>query len=76
MSVTIEKLREILAKTSNNLAHEINESDSMREQGVDSLDLMDFYLNLEDEFNVHIPDNDIEKLSSLKDFQEYIQNKL
>lgn len=74
--VTIEKLRDILAKTSNNLAHEINEDDSMREQGVDSLDLMDFYLNLEDEYNVQIPDQDIEKLSSLKDFQSYIQNKL
>ncbi|MFT4753484.1 MAG: acyl carrier protein [Salibacteraceae bacterium] len=76
MTVTIEKLREILEKTSNNLANEINVGDSMREQGVDSLDLMDFYLNLEDEYNVQIPDQDIEKLSSLNDFQAYIQNKI
>ena len=76
MSVTIEKLREVLAKTSNNLAHEINETDSMREQGIDSLDLMDFYLNLEDEYDVQIPDIDIEKLNSLSDFQSYIEKKL
>ncbi|MCK4921646.1 MAG: hypothetical protein KAS71_11410 [Bacteroidales bacterium] len=77
MEATVEKLREILSQTSaKNAAFEIDETGSMREQGIDSLDLMDLYLNIEDTFNIQIPDEDVNKLSSLKDFEIYVNNKL
>jgi acyl carrier protein len=76
MAATIEKLREILALTSNDLAFEINDSDSLHSQGVDSLDLMDFYLNIEDEYGIQIPDTDVDGLLSLKDFMTYVNGKL
>lgn len=77
MKATVEQLREILSKTSaRNAAFEIDETGSMREQGIDSLDLMDLYLNIEDTFNIQIPDDDINKLKSLKDFETYVNNKL
>lgn len=77
MKATVEKLREILAETSaKNAAYEINDYEPMRKQGIDSLDLMDLYLNIEETFNVEIPDEDVEKLKSLKDFVEFINSKL
>ncbi len=77
MKATVEKLREILSQTSaKNAANEINETDSMREQGIDSLDLMDFYLNIEETYNIQIPDEDVEKLKSLNDFETYVNSKL
>lgn len=76
MAATIEKLREILAMTSNDLAFEVNDSDSLHSQGVDSLDLMDFYLNIEDEYGIQIPDTDVDGLHSLQDFVKYVNVKL
>jgi acyl carrier protein len=76
MAATIEKLREILAMTSNDLAFEVNDSDSLHSQGVDSLDLMDFYLNIEDEYGIQIPDTDVDGLHSLQDFLKYVNGKL
>ena len=76
MGATVEKLREILALTSNDLAFEVNDSESLHSQGVDSLDLMDFYLNIEDEYGIQIPDVDVDKLHSLQDFITYVNGKL
>jgi len=77
MNATIEKLREILSSTpAKGAAFEIKENESMREQGIDSLDLMDFYLNIEEAFNIQIPDEDVEKLKSLVDFEKYINQKV
>lgn len=76
MATTIEKLREILALTSNDLAFEVNETESLHDQGVDSLDLMDFYLNIEDEYGIQIPDSDVDSLHTLQDFVTYVNGKL
>lgn len=76
MAATIEKLREILAMTSNELAFEVNVTDSLHSQGVDSLDLMDFYLNIEDEYGIQIPDTDVDSLLSIEDFVTYVNGKL
>jgi acyl carrier protein len=49
MDVTINDLKEILANTSfGNNAKLLDGNDSLREEGVDSLDLLDFYLTLND----------------------------
>lgn len=42
--------------------------------GADSIDVVDMLMTLEDEFNVQIPDEQIESLKTIGDVVDYIQN--
>ena len=44
--------------------------------GADSLDLVELVMALEDEFDIEIPDEDAEKLTTMKLVREYIQAKI
>jgi acyl carrier protein len=44
--------------------------------GADSLDQVELIMALEDEFGVEIPDEDAEKLKTVKDALDYINAKL
>jgi acyl carrier protein len=52
----------------------IQGSDSLREAGIDSLDIMTFYLGIEEKFNIKIPDDEIEALDTIDNIVAYIQN--
>lgn len=43
--------------------------------GADSLDQVELIMALEDEFDMEIPDEDAEKLKTVKDALEYIDSK-
>lgn len=77
MKVTINELKEILANTSyGNNAKLLDANDSLREEGVDSLDLLDFYLNIEERYNIKVNDEDVAGLLTLNDYQKYVSGKL
>jgi len=77
MEVTINDLKEILANTSfGNNAKLLDGNDSLREEGVDSLDLLDFYLNIEEHYNIKVNDEDVAGLLTLNDYQKYVSDKL
>lgn len=40
--------------------------------GADSLDIVEFIMALEEEFGIEIPDEDVEKISTVKDVVDYI----
>lgn len=42
--------------------------------GADSLDIVEIVMAMEEAFNIEIPDEDVEKISSVKDAAEYIQS--
>ncbi len=42
--------------------------------GADSIDVVDMLMTLEDEFNIQIPDEQIESLKTIGDVVDYIQN--
>jgi acyl carrier protein len=43
--------------------------------GADSLDIVELVMAIEKEFNVEIPDEDAEKITTVQDAVDYIQNK-
>lgn len=43
--------------------------------GADSLDMIELFMSLEEEFNVHIPDEDMEKIIDIQSASLYIQKK-
>ena len=48
----------------------------MDDLGADSLDTVELVMALEEEFEVEIPDEDAEKISTVKDAMDYINEHL
>lgn len=72
---TVEaRIREILEE---NLGIEdsASGSESLRDQGFDSLDEVEFAMNLEEEFDIEIPDDDIEHLQTIQQAVAYINKR-
>ena len=44
--------------------------------GADSLDIVEFIMALEEEFGLEIPDEDVEKIATVKDVVEYISENI
>ena len=78
MELSISNLKQILANSSSLGDDVLNFKDdvSITEQGVDSLDMLDYFLNLEEAYNVKIPDTDIEKVKTFQALFQYLQEKL
>ena len=43
--------------------------------GADSLDLVDLVMSLEEEFDVEIPDDQVENIKTVGDFVKYIEDQ-
>lgn len=52
------------------------ESDLMRDLGLDSLDTVEMTLALEEQFEIEIPDSDLEDVSTVNDAIDLIERKL
>lgn len=44
--------------------------------GADSLDMVEIVMAFEDEYNIEIPDEDSEKIKTVKDALDYLGNRL
>jgi len=51
------------------------ESSFVDDLGADSLDIVEMVMAFEEEFDMEIPDEDAEKIRTVGDAVEYIQNK-
>lgn len=52
------------------------ESSFKEDLGADSLDIVELVMELEDEFEMEISDEDAEKIATVGDAVQYIQNRL
>lgn len=52
------------------------ESSFLDDLGADSLDIVEFIMALEEEFGLEIPDEDVEKIITVKDVVEYISENI
>ena len=74
--MVFEKVKNIVADKLSLDADEITiESSFVDDLGADSLDIVELIMALEDEFEIEIPDEDAEKLSTVKDVQTYLISK-
>ncbi|MCI9664985.1 MAG: acyl carrier protein [Lachnospiraceae bacterium] len=71
-----EKVAELLKEQLDLETVEIRPDSSFKEDlGVDSLDLFELVMALEDEFGVEIPPEDLETMNTVGDVAEYLKNK-
>ena len=72
----LEKMKEMVADQLNVDAAEITAETSFKDDlGADSLDLFELVMALEEEFNVEIPSEDLEKLTTVGAVMDYLKSK-
>ena len=73
----LEKMKELIADQLSVDADSITEASSFKEDlGADSLDVVDLVMALEDEFDVEIPEDQVENIKTVGDIVKYIENKV
>lgn len=71
-----EKLVSIISEQLSIDASEIHEESSFKDDlEADSLDLFELVMALEEEYDVEIPSEDLEKIVTVKDIKDYLATK-
>ncbi len=73
----LEKVKDLIADQLDVADRDsITESSSITDDlGADSLDVVDLVMALEDEFNVEIPEDEVENIKTVGDIIKYIEDK-
>ena len=72
--MVFEKVREILCNQLDKEEDEVTlESNIAEDLGADSLDVVDLIMSLEDEFDMEIPDNEVENVKTVGQLVKYIE---
>ena len=77
MEELMSRLKEIVVDRLNVEEDQIKpEASFVEDLGADSLDIVELIMGIEEEFDIEIPDEDAEKLTSVGDAINYVKNKL
>lgn len=72
----LEKIKEMVAEQLNVDAAEITAETSFKDDlGADSLDLFELVTNLEDEYAIEIPTEELEKITTVGAVLDYLKSK-
>jgi acyl carrier protein len=72
-----EKVKDIIEKELGVEREKLtNEASFIEDLGADSLDIVELVMEFEKEFNIDIPDEDAEKLRTVGDALEYLNQKV
>lgn len=72
----LEKMKPMIAEQLNVDESEIKAESNFKEDlGADSLDLFELVMALEEEFDVEIPSEDLEKIATVADVMDYLKSK-
>ena len=75
--VIMDKLSEIRSKLAKAAKREnLADDDKLRELGLDSLDIVEMLLQLEEEYDIHFDDVDMSALVTVKDLLDAIKSQL
>ena len=77
MSNIEERVKNIIVKQLGVKESDVkNESKFIEDLGADSLDTVELVMGLEEEFDTEIPDEEAEKITSVQEAIDYINNNL
>ncbi len=75
--MVLEKIKVILAEQFDVEEDSLtNETDLQDDLGADSLDVVDLLMSIEDEFEIEIPDEEIENIRTVGDLVNYIETNI
>ncbi|MGT2959439.1 acyl carrier protein [Streptococcus bovimastitidis] len=71
------KLQEIMIEQDDTKDFVLTEETSLKDDiAVDSIELTEFIINVEDVFNISIPDEDVEDLTKISNLIDYLEGRL
>jgi acyl carrier protein len=68
------KIKTIISNHLNVKEEEITSEKSLIDLGADSLDAVELMMEIENKFDISIPDTEMEKLSTVGDIQTYLES--
>jgi acyl carrier protein len=69
-----DEVKEVIVEQLNVSPDEVKlESDFVEDLGADSLDVVELVMALEEKFEIEIPDDEAEKIKTVKDVVDYIE---
>ncbi|MBS4067669.1 MAG: acyl carrier protein [Sulfurimonas sp.] len=72
----LDDIKEVVVEQLGVNAEEVKEDAKFVEDlGADSLDVVELVMALEEKFDIEIPDDEAEKIRTVKDVVNYIENK-
>ncbi|MBQ9460415.1 MAG: acyl carrier protein [Clostridia bacterium] len=73
--MVLEKVKAILSEQFDVEEDKITPETSLIDDlGADSLDVVDLVMSIEDEFEVEVPDDEVENIKTVDDLVKYIEN--
>ena len=73
---TFDRVKKVVVEQLDVSDDEVSKDASFEDDlGADSLDVVELVMGLEEEFDIEIPDEDAEKISTVKDAVSYIEEK-
>lgn len=76
MAATLDRVKKVVVDRLKISVDEVTEAASFVDDlGADSLDVVDLVIGFEDEFEIQIPDEDAEKILTVKQAVDYIDAK-
>lgn len=74
MSTTVERVKKLVCEQLGVKEEEVNpEASFVEDLGADSLDTVELVMALEEEFETEIPDEEAEKITTVKEAIDYIE---
>lgn len=74
--MVFEKIQKIIAEQLGIETEEVKIDTSFEKLGIDSLEIFEIVMSIEDEFGLEIPNEDVEKITNVKDTVKYIESKI
>lgn len=75
--MVLERVKNVVAKQLGVEASEVNITASFTDDlGIDSLEIFEIVMSLEEGFEIEIPNEDIEDIKSVEDIAKYIESKV
>lgn len=74
--MVFDKVKELISEQLDVKADDITEASNIQgDLGADSLDVVDLVMALEDEFDVEIPEDQVENIKTVGDIVKFIEDK-
>lgn len=75
--MVLERVKNVVAKQLGVEVEEVNVNASFTDDlGIDSLEIFEIVMSLEEEFDIEIPNEDIEGIKNVEDISKYIESKV